>query len=75
MEEEITHLNETKWLKIKATTCNPYMATPVILSLSNVSYDTNSPHLVMPSSEISKFCHIYINGTGSNPTEKNQTTW
>lgn len=75
MGEEITHLDERRWLQISPTTCNPNMITPPLLSRANSLFDTNNPHLIIPSSSRTSICHVYINGTGCNPTQDGRNTW
>ena len=78
-----SRMKEDRWLKIRPTTANPSMSAPPILSRRGteekmVKYDTNSPHLVAPptgSADCNSMCHVYLCGTGCNPTENNATTW
>jgi hypothetical protein len=78
-----SRMKEDRWLSIRPTTANPSMSTPPILLRrgaedKTVKYDTDSPHLVAPptgSADCNNMCHVYLCGTGCNPTENNAATW
>ena len=81
-DECSSRINESRWLQIRPTTANPKMSTPPILSRrgadgANSRFDTDSPHLVAPptGSAGNGTCHVYICGTGCNPTENNPSSW
>ena len=56
------------------------MTAPPVLSRDGVKYDTDSPHLVAcsdiaNSAPEAQFCHVYLCGTGCNPTKNTPATW
>ena len=62
------------WIKIQPTEANSSMELPPCLSLKNgILIDTNSPHVICKGSGLkhAHCCHVYIPGTGSNPSERN----
>lgn len=80
-DDSSSRINESRWLHIRPTTANPKMSTPPILSRrgadgANSKFDTNSPHLVAPPTGSGNgTCHVYICGTGCNPTENHPSSW
>lgn len=78
-----SRIKEDRWLKIRPTTANPDMVTPPVLTRrgpegENFKYDTDSPHLIAPPTGYvgaDCICHVYLCGTGCNPTENNPASW
>ena len=70
-----------RWLRIRPSVTNPTMHPhPPILIRGTIAFDTDSPHLVIPPDTLNtghcgEVCHVYLNGTGCNPTESNVASW
>ena len=69
-----------RWLRIRPSMANPSMQYPPILIRGPIAFDTDSPHLVIPPDALDRttcgeVCHVYLNGTGCNPTESNVASW
>ena len=74
-----------KWLRVSPTEANPTMTQPPILRRRSngieILYDCDTPHLIIPpiiTNDINNkvdYCHVYICGTGCNPTTDNTATW
>ena len=68
------------WLRIRPSVANPAMQYPPILLRGTIAFDTDSPHLVIPPDTLNtencgQVCHVYLCGTGCNPTESNVASW
>ena len=70
-----------RWLRIRPSVANPTMQHPPILVRGTTAFDTDSPHMVIPPDtsntvpSCGDICHVYLNGTGCNPTESNVASW
>ena len=69
-----------RWLRIRPSIANPTMKYPPILLRGTIGFDTDSPHLVIPPDTMNtetcgRVIHVYLNGTGCNPTESNVASW
>ena len=80
-----SRIKECRWLKIRPSATYATTVSPPELWRQGsrgvlTSFDADSPHLVAPftcigSAPESHTCHVYICGTGCNPTENSSTTW